>query len=288
MPASPLTKVVQTLRRGMLLRDGGGLSDGQLLECYLRDHEDAAFGALVRRHGPMVWGVCHRLLGSHHDAEDAFQATFLVLVRKAASIVPRHMVGNWLYGVAYQTALKARATAVRRRSRERQVANMPEPQVAEDLWHDLVPILDRELNRMPDKYRVPVVLCDLEGKSHKQAARMLRCPEGTLSARLSRARTLLAGRLARHGVTLSAGSLAATLAQNAASAGPPVAVVSETIKAVTLVAAGQAAAAGVLSAKAAILAEGVVTTMLLTKLKCATIILFAVGGIVFGLDQAYF
>jgi RNA polymerase sigma factor (sigma-70 family) len=282
MAASPLTKVVQHLRRAALMRDGGDLSDGQLLECYLRDHEDAAFGALVHRHGPMVWGVCRRLLGSHHDAEDAFQATFLVLVRKAASIMPRQMVGNWLYGVAYQTALKARARAARRRNRERQAVDMPEPAVEEDLWRDLQPILDRELNRLPDKYRVAVVLCDLEGKTHKQAARLVGCPEGTLSARLTRARAILARRLARYGVALSAASLAAVLTQNGASASVPTTVLSSTIKAMLSIAAGQAAAAGVVSAGAAVLAEGVVKTMLLTKLKSLAVLVVAASGIVYG------
>src|SRR5262245_49366246 len=110
MTTSHLSEVLQHLRRALLLRDGGDLTDGQLLECFVSRQEVAALEALVHRHGPMVWGVCQRTLRNHHDAEDAFQATFLVLVRKAASIAPRAKVGNWLYGVAYQTALKARAT----------------------------------------------------------------------------------------------------------------------------------------------------------------------------------
>src|SRR5213595_2362436 len=104
-------KVLPGFRRAVLLRGGAGLSDGQLLECYLAHREETAFAALVRRHGPMVWGVCRRVLHSHHDAEDAFQATFLILFRKAASVVPREKVANWLYKVAYRTALKARAAA---------------------------------------------------------------------------------------------------------------------------------------------------------------------------------
>src|SRR5467141_2543475 len=115
MPVSQMSKVIQHLQKAMLVQDA---SDGQLLECFVSRHEPAALEVLVRRHGPMVWGVCRRILGNHHDAEDAFQATFLVLVRKAASIVPREMVVNWLYGVAHQTALKARATDARRRRRE--------------------------------------------------------------------------------------------------------------------------------------------------------------------------
>src|SRR5216117_4092520 len=109
--------VIQHLRRAMLLRDGAGLTDGQLLEDYISLRDEAALAALVWRHGPMVWGVCRRVLGNYHDAEDAFQATFLVLVRKAASITSRELLANWLYGVAHQTGLKARATAVKRKAR---------------------------------------------------------------------------------------------------------------------------------------------------------------------------
>src|SRR5262249_16905243 len=156
--------------RGAALPHGGtARSDGQLLEDYVRSRQEAAFAALVKRHGPMVWGVCRRALGSHHDAEDAFQATFLVLVRKAASGVPRDRVGNWLDGGAHQTALKARATTARRRSRERQVTAMPEPEAAsQQLWDDLQPLLDQELSRLPDKYRAVLVLCDLQGKTRKE------------------------------------------------------------------------------------------------------------------------
>src|SRR5271168_1870662 len=128
MATSQMSMVIQHLRRAALLRSVD-LTDGQLLECFVGRREKAALEALVRRHGPMVWGVCRRILHNHHDAEDAFQATFLVLVRKAASIVPREMVANWLYGVAHQTALKARATAAKRKVREKQVAEMPEPAV---------------------------------------------------------------------------------------------------------------------------------------------------------------
>ena len=118
-------KVIEQLRGAVLLRDGAGMTDGELLDCFLRQRDDAAFGALVQRHGPMVWGVCRRVVPSPQDAEDAFQATFLVLVRKAASVVPREMVANWLYGVAHQTALNARASAACRATRERQVTSMP-------------------------------------------------------------------------------------------------------------------------------------------------------------------
>src|SRR5262249_55553423 len=158
--------------------------------------DEATLATLVRRHGPMVWGVCRRVLHNYHDAEDAFQATFLVLVRKAASIASPGLLANWLYGVAHQTALKARATAAKRRARERQVTEMPEPALSErPLWDDLQPLLEKELSRLPDKYRVAIVLCDLEGKTRKEASRQLGVPEGTLAARLARGRGMLAKRL---------------------------------------------------------------------------------------------
>src|SRR6516164_2456110 len=142
MATGQLNHLLQHLRRATLQCDGAGQTDGQLLESFLTRRDDLALEALVRRHGPMAWGVCRRVLRNHHDAEDAFQATFLVLVRRAASIVPRDMVANWLYGVAHRTALKARATAARREARERQVPEMPEPEAARpDLWHDLQPLL---------------------------------------------------------------------------------------------------------------------------------------------------
>src|SRR5438105_7472377 len=130
MATSQMSEVIQHLRRAVLLRDGAGLTDGQLLEDYLSHGNEAAFATLVRRHGPMVWGVCRRVLRNYHDAEDAFQATFLVLVRKATSIASKELLANWLYGVAHQTALNARATAARRKGREKQVTQMPEPAVA--------------------------------------------------------------------------------------------------------------------------------------------------------------
>src|SRR6266567_7451478 len=157
MATSQLSEVIQHLRRAMLLRDGAGLTDGQLLEDYLSRRDEAALAALVRRHGPMVWGVCRRVLCNHHDAEDAFQATFLVLVRKAASVVPREMVANWLYGVAHQAALQARRTTARRRAREKQMVHMPEPGgVDQELCSDLQPLLDQELSRLPEKHRATI------------------------------------------------------------------------------------------------------------------------------------
>jgi RNA polymerase sigma factor (sigma-70 family) len=278
MATSQTSEIIHHLRRAVLLLDGAGLTDEQLLKDYLARRDESALAALVRRHGPMVWGVCRRLLRNYHDAEDAFQATFLVLVRKAASIASPELLANWLYGVAHQTALKARATAAKRGARERQVGEMPHPAVTErDIWDDLQPLLDQELSRLPDKYRIAIVLCELEGETRKEAARRLGVPEGTLAARLARGRKMLAGRLARHGLAVSAGSLAAVLAQNMASASAPAAVVRSTIRAATLFAAGQAAAEGGISVQAVALTEGVLKAMFLSKLKIATAIVLGVG-----------
>src|SRR5579864_9247508 len=149
-----MNHVLDQLRRAALAGGVAGLTDGQLLDRFVKRRDEAALAALVQRHGPMVWGVCRRVLSNFHDAEDAFQATFLVLVRRAASIAAPELLANWLYGVAHQTALKARATSIKRKGRERQVTEMPEPAVVErERWNDVQPLLDQELSRLPDIYR---------------------------------------------------------------------------------------------------------------------------------------
>jgi RNA polymerase sigma factor (sigma-70 family) len=274
--------VIQHLRQTLRLQDAAALTDAHLLEHFLAYRDEAAFAALVHRHGPMVLGVCRRVARHSQDAEDAFQATFLVLVRKAASIATPERLANWLYGVAYNTALKARAAASRRRRREKQVTEMPEPAMAEqEPWSDdLQTFLDRELSRLPDKYRVALVLCDLEGKTQKEAAQLLGCPEGSLSSRLSRARTMLAKRLSRHGLALSGGSLAALLSGETASGSVPASVVSATIQAASLVAAGYPVAGSIVSGPVAALTEGMVKAMLIARLKTVTTVLFVVLGMV--------
>ena len=251
------------------------MSDGQIMDRFVEKRDEAAFAALVRRHGPMVWGVCQRIAGRTADAEDAFQAAFLVLVRKAAAIEPREAVGNWLYGVACHTALKARTACLKLHAKEKQVANMPEPaHHLRDDREELQAMLDRELSALPDKYRLPVVLCHLEGRTRKAVAAQLKIPEGTLSSRLATAHRMLAKRLARHGLAVSGGSLAAFFAQSAASASVPASVVSSTIKTAMLVAASNGVAAGIVSSKVVALTEGVLKAMLLTQLK---IIAFLMG-----------
>jgi RNA polymerase sigma factor (sigma-70 family) len=281
MSISPANSVVDHLRRVVLLRDSHGMPDGQLLESFIAHRDEAAFATLVTRHGPMVMGVCRRILGNHHDAEDAFQATFLVLARKAASIVPREMLGNWLYGVAYRAAAKVRAMNARRRAKEREMTEMPVPVAArqDDLWRDLRPLLDCQLNCLPDNYRVAIVLCDLEGKSGRDAARQLGWPEGTLSSRLARGRKLLAKRLTRRGLEVSGGALAMMLARADASACVPERVATTTIMAAGRITARAGVSAGTASAPATVLAEGVIKTMLLTKLRFVAGPLLAISAV---------
>jgi RNA polymerase sigma factor (sigma-70 family) len=256
MASGGLGGVLQHLRRAGAGRGEPGLSDGQLLGRFLADRDEASFAALVRRHGPLVWGAVRRALGNEADAEDAFQATFLVLARKAHTVLPREQVAGWLYGVACNTARKARALAARRRGRERQVAQMPAVPAPPEPDLEWLPLLDQELSGLPEKYRTALVLCDLGGKPRREAARQLGVPEGTLSARLTRGRRLLARRLARRGLALSVGALAA-LAESPASASVPAPLLSATVT----------AAAGAAPATVTALAEGVLKSMLLARLQ---------------------
>src|SRR5689334_9126005 len=228
MGFGPGNVVLRHLRQAALGSDGASLTDGELLSAFIAGRDEAAFRVLVRRHGPMVLGVCKRVLGNQADAEDAFQATFLVLVRKATSIRPRTQVGNWLHGVAYKTALKARAMNKRRSIKERGAAAAQVRQATDDTCETLLEILDGELNALPEKYRLPIVLCDLEGLSYREAASRLRCPQGTLSGRLTRARALLARRVAGRCPAPTAAALA-TLAARGASAPVPPPLMARTI-----------------------------------------------------------
>ncbi len=259
--------LIRHLRRIVLRADGAGMNDGRLLKEFVFHRDPVAFESLVRRHGPMVMGVCRRILRDPHDAEDAFQSTFLVLACKAASVSPPEMIGNWLYGVAYKTATRLKAAKAKRRGREKQVTDMPEPKThKKDFQDDLLQLFDEELARLPDKYRLPIVLCNLEGRTRKEIARQFQISEGTLSSRLTTARRMLARRLARRGLAVSGGSLSAALSQNATSACISVSLVSSTVKAATLAAAGQTTTR-LLSAQAAAVTEGVLKDMFLTKLK---------------------
>jgi RNA polymerase sigma-70 factor (ECF subfamily) len=248
----------------------GHLGDETLLERFLTRRDEMAeeaFAELVRRHGAMVLGVCRRVLGDAHEAEDAFQATFLVLARKAASVVRREKVANWLYGVAVRTAKEARGRAARRRAREEQVSKPIWFEPADDGCSDeLRAILDEELARLPERYRGAVVLCELEGLSRPEAARRLGIPEGTLSSRLARAKDQLRLRLAHRGLALPVAALSALLLREARAASLPTTLIESTVEAAALVAVSPSAAAA-LSVSVASLTEGVLKTMLIAKLK---------------------
>jgi RNA polymerase sigma factor (sigma-70 family) len=265
MAGRALSEFLHRLRTSVGLRGQAEGTDTELLRGFLAQRDEAAFETLVQRHGPMVLSVCRNVVQNAADAEDAFQATFLVLVRRAGSIRKPELVGNWLYGVAYRVARRARSQASRRRLHEQRGGEMI---ATEQPWeaNDLGPVLHEELNRLPERYRAPLVLCYLQGKTNEQAARLLAWPVGTVKGRLSRARAILRKRLTRRGMALPAGVLAAMLAPSAASAAMPVALVDSTVRAAMLVAAGKAVTAGVLSGSVAVLTKGVLQTMWLTRL----------------------
>jgi RNA polymerase sigma factor (sigma-70 family) len=182
--------------------------DADLLAWFIADRDAEAFAHLVGRHGLMVLAVCRQVLGCAHDAEDAFQATFLVLARRAGAVGRRPLLANWLYGVAYRTALEARRAAAARRAKEQRATAMRDTTVVPDSSEpDLHEVFDRELAALPEVYRAAVVVCDLEGLSRSEAAERLGWTEGTLSGRLARARALLARRLAGYGLAVPAGVL---------------------------------------------------------------------------------
>jgi len=290
MPTGPANRFMPTLRRAVLAGTANERSDGQLLGAFIADRDADAFAGLVRRHGPMVLGVCRRVTGDFTTADDAFQAVFLVLARRAAAIKPREQVGNWLYGVAYRTAIKARMVQARRRSREKQVDVMPEPPVSPpELWSDLQPLIDEELARLPDKLRFPIVLCDLEGRPQREVAKQLSLPLATLASRLAAARRSLAQRLTNRGVTLSGGALAGLLTAHGTVAAVPTSLAYGLAQAAEAVAGGNMATS-LVSTHAIQLSEGVIRMMFLTKLKmiavCALTMMTLTCGLGLGLVPA--
>jgi serpin B len=256
--------VLEYLRRLAGVEGASGQSDSQLLAAYAGGRAEA-FAELVQRHSGLVYNACRRILGDSPDAEDAFQATFLVLAKKAGSVGWRDSIAGWLHEVACRTAQKIRTSAARRKRREEQVASRcPEAAAQEPQADELRPILDVEVGRLPDKYRLPVVLCYLEGRTNEQAARLLRCPESTVRGRLSRARDLLRSRLANRGLMLSS-ALLGTLLEEQASASAPGRLVELTLGAAAAFVAGSTAETN--SAAASELARGVLHDMAITKLK---------------------
>jgi RNA polymerase sigma factor (sigma-70 family) len=252
-------------------------TDGRLLGRFVQTRDEVAFRELVRRLGPMALGVCRRVAGDHHLAEDAFQAAFLVLARRAADVVPREAVRGWLHGVAVRTAQKARAMSTRRRARELPVPAVPDRPAAEPdgTDPDALRVLDEEVGRLPDHLRAAVALCELEGVNRRDAAARLGVPEGTLSSRLAKARAVLAGRLRGRGVALTAAGLCAALGRLASAAVPP-RLLDGT--------AALSTSPGPVPPPVAVLTNGVFRTMFLHKLKLAATagLVLAFAGVVGG------
>jgi RNA polymerase sigma factor (sigma-70 family) len=266
-----LGSVVHFLRRVSGAAEHHVLTDRELLHRFSRQADADAFSELVRRHGPMVLAVCRRVLNDSADVEDAFQATFVVLSRRAATVGWQDSIANWLYGVAYRVAGRARGAAAIRRRHESQVPDMHRSEsLTEVERQELRSLLDDELNRLPEKYRAPLVLCYLEGKTNDEAAQQLGWSKGTVSGRLARARDLLRARLARRNLVLPATAVTAVLMEVSAPAAVPAALLASTVQAAL-------PTAGTLVAPVATLVEGVLHTMLVTRLKIAAVLLLAVG-----------
>jgi RNA polymerase sigma factor (sigma-70 family) len=268
MSTAPFSPLLGYLRR-LGERDARALTDRQLLERFTRDRDEAAFAELVRRHGPMVLSACRRVLRHEQDAEDAFQASFLVLARKAGSVRQHDSVGGWLYQVAYRLALRSRALGGRRREQGTLTDDPPERPGRDSSQESLRICLDEELRRLPEPYRTVVVLCYVEGRSQAEAAGMLATTADAVNSRLKRARDLLRHRLARHGMLLSGVALTEALAGGAAQAALPPALVRLTARTALDFATGRVPASGT-SAVAAELAKGALHDMLTPKLKLVT------------------
>lgn len=261
MADQSLSMVMRRLRSALGGPGGADVNDRQLLQRIAERRDTEAFEALIRRHGPLVLGVCRRVLCHEHDAEDAFQATFLVLAARAGSVGWRESIGGWLYQAAYQVATRARRAAARRHHHEQRAMTMSPtdattPATTAD-WDEVQPILDEELHRLPEKYRMPLLLCHLQGKSRDEAATLLGWSATEVKGRLQRGRELLRNRLVRRGITATAASLPLLLGQGAIAAAPA-SLISATV---------QSADAADASASVAALTQGALKAMFLAKLK---------------------
>jgi RNA polymerase sigma factor (sigma-70 family) len=263
-------------------------TDRQLLTDFAAGNDEESFAELVRRHGPMVLGVCRQMLRHEQDAEDAFQATFLVLARKAGAVRTPEALSGWLYSVATRLAARNRAQAGRRRAREVPLVDTPADQTEDrPLGDELWPLLCEEIGQLPDRYRIPLVLCCLEGRTTEETARQLNCPPGTVSSRLARARERLRKRLSGRGLVVSSGLLAATLSAPPpdAYAAVPAQLLRQTVRGAVSFSAGRREAGGV-SKRAATLAAaqvalwGVSGTKTILAALLAGAVVCTAGGLV--------
>jgi cytochrome c peroxidase len=264
--------ILQLIHRFVEDKSERQLSDHYLLEQFSNQRDEAAFGTLLRRHGGMVLDVCRSVLGNEADVEDVFQATFLVLARKAGSIRKTGSVGSWLHGVAFRTAMKVRLQSTTRQKNEALAPLRTTTELDDLTWREVRQVLHEELTGLAERYRVPLVACYLEGKTQNEAAAQLGLAKSTLKERLERGRTLLQARLVRRGLGPLAVVAVVAWPLADASASLPGMLVSNTLQAASLVAGGQIVAAVGLSARVAALTEGVLKTMLLAKVKTAVIV----------------
>lgn len=264
-------------------------TDLQLLKTFSEQHDDAAFKALVQRHGPMVLAVCRRILSNAHDVDDAFQATFLVLARKAASmsLKPSLSLGGWLYKVSTHAALKLKAEAVKRSKHEQEIQAMNEPYNPPDpTWKQVTPFLDEELAKLPEKYRLPLVLCYLEDKTYAQVAAEIGSNHDKIKGLMERGRELLRIRLLRHGLTVSTAALPALMSQNASAAmSDP--LVHSTVQMAEQLTAGKIAIGSIISTQVASLADGLMKTIMFQKLKMGAMAAIAVVAAAVGIGIAH-
>ena len=269
MSTAPIAAALTCLREEAAPRNAAERNDRQLLEDYTRANDQSAFTALVRRHGPMVLGVCRRVLHDPHDAEDAFQAVFLVLARSAGSIRKGDALSSWLHGVCYRVAMRAKRDAARRRKHEARTQPRTSPPAWEIAWRELQTVLDEEVEQLASPYRAAFVLCCLDGLSSQEAAHRLGVNENTVFSRLARARKQLRERLGGRGISLSA-VLAALAVSGVGRAAVPAALARTAVQASRL---GAVDAVTGLSAKALLLAEGATRTMIPNKYKLASLLI---------------
>jgi RNA polymerase sigma factor (sigma-70 family) len=275
--SAPANHILQHLRDLIRRHSGGGVTDGQLLERFVRERDETAFEVLVWRHGPMVLALGQRMLHNGHDAEDVLQATFLTLVRKAGSIGKRDSLGSWLYKVAYRIALRVQSRAARTMTAGPPIEEVPAADRGDEAdWRELRPLLDGAIERLPEKYRTALVLCELQGKSYREVAEQLGCPIGTVSTRVTRARQLLRKRLAHQGLALSLGVLTAALTRQTATA-MPASLTASTVRAAVLLTHETGGAAGTLSPPVAELIEGANQAMMWTRFKFVSILALGIG-----------
>lgn len=282
MAKSQFDAVLRQIRQLAGPNEAAAEEDAAVLERFVVQKDEAAFDVLMQRHGAMVLGLCRRILQDQHLADDVFQATFLLLVRKAGSIAKRGSVGSWLYGVAYRIASRTRNGVKRRQNREQEVTDMPATKTDTDASREIRPIVDEEVHRLPEKYREAIVSCYLEGKTYDEAALALGCPKGTVSIRLTRARDMLHKRLTRRGITLSAATITTILSESSLSAAVPAALANTTMKAALSVAAGSSLAAIGVSTPVAAALEGVTREMFIARIMRSAafvLVLGLVGGV---------